>query len=217
MAQWAAIAGAALQRGAALVKTDEVVQATQEKAAAEAEVAKKREAEAAMVGEASATQIDEAMTAEADEAKAVKANERAAPIDTGKTEAEAASTLPRTEDQPGGHGGEREVHTISSDEPPIPHGKGVMDAEVSSKAEMAAPGAPEGPEVEGNWALAHIETDPWAVPVPVPLGGPKEEEEAHWAILDGFENLVRRSLKTALRILTEDLPSAVEVSPALFS
>jgi hypothetical protein len=53
--------------------------------------------------------------------------------------------------------------------------------------------------------------------VPVPLGGPKEEETAHWAILDGFGSLLGRSLKTALRILTEDLPSVVEVSPSLFS
>jgi hypothetical protein len=90
-----------------------------------------------------------------------------------------------------------------------------MDAEVSSTVEMAVPGAPEGPEVEGNLALARIETDPWVVPVPVPLGGPKEEEEVHWAILDGFGSLPRRSLKTALRILTEDLPSVVEVSPSL--
>jgi hypothetical protein len=52
-----------------------------------------------------------------------------------------------------------------------------MDAKVSSTAEMAAPGAPEEPKVEGNLALVRIETDPWAVPVPVSLGGPKEEEE----------------------------------------
>jgi hypothetical protein len=65
------------------------------------------------------------------------------------------------EDQPGGHGGKRDVHTISSDEPPRPHGKVVMDAELSSTVEMVAPGAPEGPEVEGNLALVRIETDPW--------------------------------------------------------
>jgi hypothetical protein len=91
-----------------------------------------------------------------------------------------------------------------------------MDAEVSSTAEMAALGALEEPEVEGNLALARNETDPRAVPVPVPLGGHEEEEEAHRAILDGFGNLARRSLRMTLHILTEDLPSAVEVSPSLF-
>jgi hypothetical protein len=212
-----AVAGATLQRGTASIKADEAVRAAQEKAAAKAEAAKKREAEAAKGGEASVTKIDEAATAKADEAEAVKADERAALVDTGKTEMEAASTSPRLEDQPGGHGGEREVHTISLDEVPKQHGKGVMDAEVSSTMEMAAPGAPEGPEVAGNLALAHIETNPWAVPVLGPLGGPEEEEAAHWAILDGFRNLARRSLRTALRILTEDLHSAVEVSPSLFS
>jgi hypothetical protein len=126
-----------------------------------------------MVGEASATKIDEATTAKADEAKAVKAVEGAALIDTGKTVAEAASTSLRTEDQPGSRSGEREVHTISLNEPPKPHGKRVMDAKVSSTAEMAAPGAPEEPEVKGNLALVRIETDPWAVLVPVSLGGPK--------------------------------------------
>jgi hypothetical protein len=64
--------------------------------------------------------------------------------------------------------------------------------------------------------LAHIETDPRAVSVHVPLGGPEEKEEAHWAILDGFRNLARQSLRTMFCILTEDLPSAVEVSPSLF-
>jgi hypothetical protein len=50
------------------------------------------------------------------------------------------------------------------------------------------------------------------------LGGPEEEEEeVHWAVLGGFRNLAERSLRTALRILTKDLPSAVEVSPSLFS
>jgi hypothetical protein len=38
----------------------------------------------------------------------------------------------------------REVHTISLDEPPRPHGKEVMDAEVSGTTEMAALGAPKG-------------------------------------------------------------------------
>jgi hypothetical protein len=91
-----------------------------------------------------------------------------------------------------------------------------MDAEVSSMAEMAALGASEEPKVEGNLALTRIKTDPWAVPMPVPLGGPEEEQEAHWAIFNGFENLARRSLRTTLCILTEVLPNAVEVSPSLF-
>jgi hypothetical protein len=52
--------------------------------------------------------------------------------------------------------------------------------------------------------------------MPVLLDGPKEEE-AHWVILDGFGNLAGQSLKMALHILTEDLPSIVEVSPSLFS
>jgi hypothetical protein len=41
MAQWMAVAGAALQRGAALAKANEAVRAAQEKATAEAEAAKK--------------------------------------------------------------------------------------------------------------------------------------------------------------------------------
>jgi hypothetical protein len=106
-----------------------------------------------MVGEASTTKIDEATTAKADEAEAVKADERATLVGTGKTTAEAASTSPRMEDQLGGHGEDREVHAIFSDEPPRPHGKGVMDTEVSSIVEMAALSMPEGPEVEGNLAL----------------------------------------------------------------
>jgi hypothetical protein len=88
-----------------------------------------------------------------------------------------------------------------------------MDTEVSSMAEMAALGALE---VEGSLALARIETNPWAVPVPIFLGGPKEEE-VHWAVLNGFRNLAGRSLRTALYILSKDLPSAVEVRPSLFS
>jgi hypothetical protein len=93
-----------------------------------------------------------------------------------------------------------------------------MDAELSSTAEMAASGASEGLKVEGNLALVRIKTDPWAAPVHVFLGGPEEEEEeVHWAVLGGFRNLAERSLRTALRILTKDLPSAVEVSPSLFS
>jgi hypothetical protein len=92
-----------------------------------------------------------------------------------------------------------------------------MDAEVSSTVEMAAPGAPKGPEIEGNLALARIGTDPRAVLVPVLLDGLEEEEEVHWAILDGFRDLARRSLRMMLRILTEDLSSVVEVSPSLSS
>jgi hypothetical protein len=123
----------------------------QEKPATEAEVAKKREAKAAMVGEASMTKIDEAMTAKADEAKAVKADEHAASVDIGKTVVEVASMSSRMEDQSGGHGGEREVQTISSNKPPRPHGNGVMDAKVSSTVEMAAMGASEEPEVMGEF------------------------------------------------------------------
>jgi hypothetical protein len=89
-----------------------------------------------------------------------------------------------------------------------------MDTEVSSMKEMAIPGALE---VEGSLALARIETNPWAVSVPIFMGSPKEEEEVHWAVLNGFRNLAGRSLRTALYILSEDLPSAVKVSPSLFS
>jgi hypothetical protein len=93
-----------------------------------------------------------------------------------------------------------------------------MDTKVSSTAEMAAPGASEGPKVERNLTLAHIGTDPRVAPVPVLLEGPEEEEEeAHWAILDGFGDLARWSLRMALCILTEDLPSVVEVSLSLSS
>jgi hypothetical protein len=98
-----------------------------------------------MVGEASVTKTDEATMAKVDEAEAIKAFKEATLVDVGKMAAEAASTSPRTGDQPGGHGGEREIHTISSDKPPRPHGKGVLDAEVSSTAEMAVPRALEGP------------------------------------------------------------------------
>jgi hypothetical protein len=102
-------------------------------------------------------------------------------------------------------------------EAPRPHGKGVVDAEVSSTAGIAIPGAPEGPEVERTLALVHIETDPWVVPVLVFMGDSDEEEEAHWAVLGGFGNLAGRSLRMALHILTKDLPHAVEVNPSLFS
>jgi hypothetical protein len=96
MTQWAAAAGAALQRGATLVHADKAVWATQEKAATEVEAAKKQEAEAAMVGEASATKTDEAMMAKVDEAEAVKAFKDAALVDAGKMAVEAASSLPQT-------------------------------------------------------------------------------------------------------------------------
>jgi hypothetical protein len=127
------------------------VQAAQEKVTAEAKATKKREAEEAMVGEASATKVNEAMTAKADEAKAVKADEHAVPSKIGMMAAEAALMSPLMEDQLEGHGEEREVHTISSDEPPRPHGKEVMDANVSSTMEMASLGAWEEQEVEGTW------------------------------------------------------------------
>jgi hypothetical protein len=71
---------------------------------------------------------------------------------------------------------------------------------------MATPGAQEGPEVEGNSALVRIETDPWAILVPVFLGDSKEEEEVHWVVLSGFGNLPERSLKMALHILTKIFP-----------
>jgi hypothetical protein len=64
------------------------------------------------------TKIDGAVTAKDDEAEAVKADERATLVDTGKTAAEAASMSPQIEDQLGSHGREREVYTLSSDEPP---------------------------------------------------------------------------------------------------
>jgi hypothetical protein len=217
MAQWAAAAGAALQRGATSVHADEAVRAAQEKATAEAKAAKKQEAEAAMVGEASVAKIEEATMANTNEAEAVKAFKEAALADAGKMAAEATSASPRTEDQPGGRGGEREVHTISSGKPPRPHGKGVVDAEVSSTVEMVVPGAPKGPKVKETLALVRIETDPWAVPTPVFVGDYDEEEEAHWVVLGGFDNLVERSLRMALHILTKDLPHAVEVNPSLFS
>jgi hypothetical protein len=132
-----------------------------------------------MVGETSATKIDEATTAKVDKAEVVKAFKEAALVDVGRTVAEAASTSPRTGDQPGGYSGAREIHTISSDEPPRPHGKGVTDAEASSTTETAIPGVLEGPEVKGNLSLVPVETDPWAYPVPVFLGDSKKAEEAH--------------------------------------
>jgi hypothetical protein len=148
-----------------------------------------------VVGEASAAKTDEATMANANKVEAVKASKEAALADAGKTV----------------------VHTISSGEAPRPHGKGVVDAEVSSTAEMVVPGAPEGPKVEGTLTLIRIETNPWAVLAPVFVGDSKEDEEAHWAVLGGFGNLAKRPLRTALHILTKDLPHAIEVNPYLFS
>jgi hypothetical protein len=51
-------------------------------------------------------------------AETSKADERGAPVVTERVVAEAALMLPQLENQPRGHGEEREVHTISSDEPP---------------------------------------------------------------------------------------------------
>jgi hypothetical protein len=179
MAQWVAAARAALQRGAASIQANKAVWATLEKAATKAEAIKKQEAEATMVGEASATKTDEAMMAKVDEAKAVKAFKEATLVDAGKMAVEAASMSPQTGDQLGGHGEEREIHTISSDEPPRPHGKGVLDTDVSSTAKMVILRASEGPEVEENLALVLVETNPWADPVLVFLGDSEETEEAH--------------------------------------
>jgi hypothetical protein len=60
------------------------------------------------------------------------------------------------------------------------------------------PGAPEGPEVEGKLALVRFEAGPQIVLVPAFVGNPEEEEEAHWTVLEGFENLAGRSLRTLL-------------------
>jgi hypothetical protein len=130
--------GAALQHGAALVHVIEAAQITQKEASTGAETTKQQEAEGVTVGETSVAKTDEAAPAEADEAmmaEAGKADEQAVPTITERPE--AALMSPPLENQPGGHGEEREVHTISSDEPPRPHGKVVMDAEMSSTTEMA--------------------------------------------------------------------------------
>jgi hypothetical protein len=71
-------------------------------------------------------------------------------------------------------------------------------------------GVPKRQEVEGNLALVRFESGPRTVSAPVFVGSPKEEE-AHWTVLEGFENLAKRSLQTLLRILTEDHLHAVEV------
>jgi hypothetical protein len=97
-----------------------------------------------VVGETSTAKSDEAAMAKATTAKVDEADERTVPTEIERAVVEAALTSSRPENQPGGHGEEREVHTISSDEPPPkPHGKAVMDAEVSSTAEMA-PGCTGG-------------------------------------------------------------------------
>jgi hypothetical protein len=193
-----AATGAALQHGAASVHVAEAAQVAQEEASTRAETAKQQEAEGVMVGETSAAKTDEAALAKTDEAtmaKAGEADEHGAPIVTERAAAEAALTSPQLENQLGGHGEEREVHTISSDEPPRPHGKAVMDAEMFSTAEMAPLGAPEGQEVEGNLALVRFEAYPQTVLVPVFVGSPEEEEEeVHGTVLEEFGNLAGWSL-----------------------
>jgi hypothetical protein len=82
---------------------------------------------------------------------------------------------------------------------------------------MAVPLAPEGPKVEGSLAIVPVGTDPWADLMPFFMGNSEEAEEAHWAVQGGFGRLAEQSLRTALRILTQDLPNAAEVSPFLFS
>jgi hypothetical protein len=69
-------------------------------------------------------ETDEALMAKVDEAEATKSSKEAMLVNTGKVVAEMALALPQTGDQSRGHGGEREIHTISSDEPPRPHEKG---------------------------------------------------------------------------------------------
>jgi hypothetical protein len=170
-----------------------------------------------MVGGASTVKIDKATMAKVDEAEAAKSSKEVTLVDAWKVAAETASTSPRTRDQLGGHCGEREIHTISSNEPPRPHGKGVLDVEVSSTAKMVVPPASEGPEVKGSLALVPVGTDPWVDPVPIFLGDFEEAEEAHYAVLGGFRRLVEQSLRMALHILTRDLANATEVSPFLFS
>jgi hypothetical protein len=81
-----------------------------------------------------------------------------------------------------------------------------MDAKMSSTTEMVPPGVPEGQEVEGNLALVRFGAGPQTVSAPIFVGSPEEEEEAHWMVLEGFRNLVKRSLQTLLHILTKDYP-----------
>jgi hypothetical protein len=142
-----------------------------------------------MFGGASATETDEATMAKVDVAEATKSSREATLVDAGKVVVKMALTLPQTGDQPGGHGGEREIHTISSGEPPKPHGKEVLDTEVSSMAEMAIPSVSEGPEVEESLAIVLVGTDPRVDSVPVFVRSSEEVEEAHWAVLGGFERL----------------------------
>jgi hypothetical protein len=123
-----------------------VTQVAQEEASAGAEAAKQQEAKGVVVGETLVAKTDEAAPAKTDEAtmaKAGEADECAAPTRTERGAAEVALTSPQLENQSGGHGEEWKVHTISSDEPPRPHGKAVMDAEVSSTVEMP-PGCTRG-------------------------------------------------------------------------
>jgi hypothetical protein len=127
--------------------------------------------------------------AKVDEAEAAKSSKEVTLVDVGKVVAETASVLPQTGDQPGGRGGEREIHTISSGEPIRPHGKGVLDAEVSSMAEMAVPLVLEGPEVEGSLAIIPVGSDLWADLMPIFVGNSKEVEEVHWAVQGGFRRL----------------------------
>jgi hypothetical protein len=131
--------------------------------------------------------------AKVNEAKVTKSSKEATLIDTGKVVTETASVLPRMGDQPRGQDGEREVHTISSDEPPKPHEKGVLDAEVSSTMEMAVLSVPKGLEVEGSLDTIPVRTDLWADVVPIFVGNSEEVEEAHWAVLGGFRRLAEQS------------------------
>jgi hypothetical protein len=98
MAQWAATAEAALQRGAASVHADEAARAAQDKTAADAKAAKKQEAGEAMIGGALAAETDEAMMAKVDEAEAAKSSKEAMLVDAGKVVAETTSALPQTGD-----------------------------------------------------------------------------------------------------------------------
>jgi hypothetical protein len=156
VAQWVAAAGAALQHGGTSVHTAEAAQVAQEEANVGAEAAKQQEVERAVVGETSTAKTDEATMAKANEATTAKADEgdeRVAPTGAERAVAEAALTSPQPDNQSGGHGKEREVHTISSDEPPRPHGKAVMDAKVSSTMEMAPRVHRRGKRSRGTWPL----------------------------------------------------------------
>jgi hypothetical protein len=154
VAQWVAAAGATLQRGAASVHATEAAQVAQKEASTGAHTARQREEEGATMSEISAAKTDEAMLAKADEAslaEAGRADERAVPVVTERAAVEAAPTSSLLGNQPGGRGEEREVHTISSDEPPRPHGKAVMAAKMSSTAEMPPPVRRGGQESGATW------------------------------------------------------------------